>query len=133
MFGIAASGAMGIAQTPPAERRSVWDGVYTEAQASRGRKEDEGACERCHKSNLGGDPVEEVPPLVWDTFMVQWSNRTVKDLVDRISGSMPPDEPGGLTRRAVRRYRVVHFAGQFVSGRKATARSRCNTTRTNCD
>ena len=39
-------------QAPAA--RTIWDGVYTEAQAARGEKAYKAACGYCHKDNLAG-------------------------------------------------------------------------------
>jgi cytochrome c len=85
------------AQTAP---RSVWDGVYTDDQAKRGEAQYNRNCEACHGPDLSGDPVKEVPSLVFDAFLTQWSDRTVKDLFDSVKRSMPRDNPGGLNARA---------------------------------
>lgn len=87
------------AQEPP-KKRSVWDGVYTEQQARRGEATYARACEACHGADLSGNPVEEVPSLVWDAFLAQWSDRTVKELYDAVKRSMPRDAPGSLNARA---------------------------------
>ena len=104
-----APGAAASSQTQGAEsaaqdsarRRTVWEGVYTEAQAERGKK----ACTVSSVSTvmapiLGGNPADEVPALVFDAFLMTWRDRTVKDLFDRISRSMPHDSPGSLSSRA---------------------------------
>ena len=87
------------AQNPPT-KQSIWDGVYTEQQAKRGETTYGRACETCHGADLSGDPVKEVPSLVWDAFLAQWSDRTVKDLYETIKRSMPRDAPGSLNARA---------------------------------
>ena len=81
-------------------RRSVWDGVYTDDQAKRGEAQYGRNCEACHGADLSGDYVKEVPSLVFDAFLTQWSDRTVKDLFDTVKRSMPRDNPGGLNARA---------------------------------
>jgi cytochrome c len=83
------------AQNPPA-RRSVWDGVYTDAQAARGERQYGRACEQCHGADLAGDPVMEIPALSLDSFMTSWSGKSVKDLFDTVKRSMPKDKPGSL-------------------------------------
>ena len=87
------------AQEPP-KKQSIWDGVYTDQQAKRGETTYGRACEACHGADLSGDPVQEVPSLVWDAFLAQWSDRTVKDLYETIKRSMPRDAPGSLNARA---------------------------------
>jgi cytochrome c len=83
------------AQNPPA-RRSVWDGVYTDAQAARGERQYGRSCEQCHGPDLAGDPVMEIPALSLDSFMTSWGGKSVKDLLDTVKRSMPKDKPGSL-------------------------------------
>jgi len=79
-------------------RRSVWDKVYTSAQAERGELLYARHCEQCHGSGLEGDSVSEVPALAGDPFLQRWSGRTVDDLVLRMVRSMPEPAPGSLSR-----------------------------------
>ena len=90
-----ASGAQSLSPT-----RSVWEGVYTDDQARRGEAQYARNCEACHGADLSGNAVQEVPSLVFDAFLTQWSDRTVKDLFDAVKRSMPRDNPGGLNARA---------------------------------
>lgn len=104
-------------------RRSVWDGVYTDAQAARGERDYGRQCERCHNALLEGNPIEEIPPLVLDHFAEQWSERTVGDLFDRIKRSMPADNPDSLTMRAyVDIIAYILSANDFPSGTEELAR-----------
>ena len=98
-LGVVAFGVVAAAQEPPG-RQSVWDGVYTDDQARRGESQYSRNCEACHGADLSGDIVKEVPSLVFDAFLLQWSDRTVKDLFDAVKRSMPRDNPGGLNARA---------------------------------
>jgi len=81
-------------------KRSVWTGVYTDDQARRGEAQYARNCESCHGADLSGNPVQEVPSLVYDAFLTQWNNRAVKDLYETVRRSMPRDNPGGLNARA---------------------------------
>jgi cytochrome c5 len=83
-----------------AQPRSVWDGVYTDEQARRGEIQYGRACESCHGADLSGNEVDEVPALVWDTFLASWSGRTVKDLLESTTRAMPREKPGSLSARA---------------------------------
>jgi len=76
--------------------RSVWDGVYTAAQAERGAALYANNCASCHGSALGGG--ESAPPLTGGEFSSNWNGLTVGDLFERIRISMPADRPGKLTR-----------------------------------
>jgi len=79
---------------PPA---SVWDGVYSEQQASRGKPLYVRECAACHGSSMNGG--EEAPPLTGAAFMANWSGLTAGDLFERIRLSMPEGRPGTLSRQ----------------------------------
>jgi S-disulfanyl-L-cysteine oxidoreductase SoxD len=100
-------------------KRSVWDGVYSEEQARRGENQYGRFCESCHGADLSGNQVDEVPALTWDAFLMQWNDRTVKDLFDSVKRSMPRDNPGSLNLRAY--VDVIAYllqANKFPSGAK---------------
>jgi mono/diheme cytochrome c family protein len=79
-------------------RRTVWDRVYTEAQASRGEALYTRYCEQCHGTGLDGDTASEIPGLAFEGFMQRWRGRTADDLLLRMERSMPQAAPGSLTR-----------------------------------
>src|SRR5437870_641167 len=91
IFGVALAAA---AQTT----RSVWDGVYTQAQANRGKAAYAERCASCHGAGLGGG--EEAPALTGDKFLAKWRNRSVDELLESIRTTMPPGQPGTLGRSA---------------------------------
>jgi|SRR5688572_8259316 mono/diheme cytochrome c family protein len=74
------------------ETKSVWDGVYTAEQATRGEALYGQHCASCHGGNLLG--AEEAPALTGPEFSGNWNGLTVGDLYDRIRTSMPVDDPG---------------------------------------
>ena len=76
---------------------SVWDGVYTSAQAGRGQKVYATECARCHGDVLEG--VDDSPPLVGQAFLKKWRHKSVARLVDLTRRTMPSDGPGDLTRQ----------------------------------
>ncbi len=78
-----------------AQRRTVWDGVYTVAEATRGAAAYRTTCAGCHGADLGGDGT--APSLVGESFTFQWSDTTVKALLTRIQTAMPPDRPNSLS------------------------------------
>ena len=86
------------AQGDGAARRSVWDKVYTEAQAGRGEELYGRHCAECHGSGLDGDAVTEIPALALDSFMQRWSTKNVDELLVRMQRAMPPTAPGSLSR-----------------------------------
>src|SRR3954470_19953810 len=78
------------AQTP----RTVRDGVYTEAQATRGAAIYKEKCESCHGPALGGSLA---PPLAGDAFAASWGG-PLSAIVDKIQATMPANAMGTLTR-----------------------------------
>ncbi len=74
---------------------SVWDGVYTEQQATRGQALYSQECASCHGGELTGG--EMAPPLAGGEFMAGWDGLTVGDLFERIRISMPQNTPGSLS------------------------------------
>jgi S-disulfanyl-L-cysteine oxidoreductase SoxD len=71
-----------IGQTPP----PIWAGVYTEAQAERGRTVVQNHCSECHHDDLSGG---EGPALVGPTFMLKWEMQSVEQLFHKIRDTMP--------------------------------------------
>jgi mono/diheme cytochrome c family protein len=68
--------------------RSVWDGVYTTTQASRGEASYTANCGGCHQPTLAGRG--EAPSLKGDAFMERWHDYNLKPLFDLIKAEMPP-------------------------------------------
>jgi S-disulfanyl-L-cysteine oxidoreductase SoxD len=75
---------------------SVWDGVYTQEQANRGKALYGQQCASCHGSTLDGSGT--APPLAGADFKGNWNGQTVDDLFEKIQTSMPADQPGKLSR-----------------------------------
>jgi quinoprotein glucose dehydrogenase len=76
--------------------RSVWDGVYTQEQADRGRPLYNEHCASCHADTLMGGEMS--PPLVGGEFLSNWNGLTVAELFERIRTTMPQNKPGKLSR-----------------------------------
>lgn len=74
--------------------RSVWDGVYTAAQAARGEAEFELYCIECHGPDLEG---LYGPTLVGPLFLRNWLEDNVNSLFARVHTTMPADAPGLLS------------------------------------
>ena len=79
--------------------RSVWDGVYSEEQAMRGKEQYAQVCSKCHATDLSG--VDEAPALSGGAFLANWGGLTVGDLSERIRISMPPNNKGKLSRQQI--------------------------------
>jgi mono/diheme cytochrome c family protein len=96
--------ALGLVMAPLAIAQqigSVWDGVFTEAQALRGQDAYEGACSSCHGSRLNGaadDPdMRSAPPLARVKFLRNWEGRSLATLFEYTRTTMPEDNPGSLS------------------------------------
>ena len=74
--------------------RTVWDGVYTDAQAERGRSAYAQACASCHADDLRGKST--APSLIEESFTFLWADMSVGDLFERTRMLMPSDRPGSL-------------------------------------
>jgi mono/diheme cytochrome c family protein len=74
---------------------SVKDGVYTEAQARRGKEIYASACAGCHADTLEGSG--QIPPLTGPEFLNNWKGQTLADLFDKMKTTMPADAPGKLS------------------------------------
>jgi mono/diheme cytochrome c family protein len=74
-----------------APRRTVWDGVYTEAQATRGMTAYGQSCSGCHALATEGKA-----PLVGEPFWKSFAQKTVGELLEYVSANMPNGKPGSL-------------------------------------
>jgi S-disulfanyl-L-cysteine oxidoreductase SoxD len=79
-------------QAPAA--RTVQDGVYTDAQATRGQAVFAKQCVTCHGAKLEG---AQGPALRGDGFLNTWSAQPLSELVNKIKNTMPDDAQGTLT------------------------------------
>ena len=86
-----------LAAAAVAASRSVWDGVYSREQASRGQTAYNSKCARCHGDALLGG--EDSPPLVDKDFLERWNGKSVGSLVELTRGTMPSDGPGKVSRQ----------------------------------
>lgn len=81
----------------PRQSRTVWDGVYTDAQARRGEPLYQEECASCHAPDLTGGEIS--PALKGGVFVWTWNGLPVGTLFERMRKSMPQDRPGALTRQ----------------------------------
>lgn len=91
LFVLTAGGTPQIAHAQAAH--SVWDSVYTDAQAERGAGQYGQHCAVCHGAALEGNG--EAPPLTGE-FIPDWAGTTLADVYDKISVTMPLNAPGAL-------------------------------------
>ncbi|MGE0159868.1 MAG: c-type cytochrome [Gemmatimonadales bacterium] len=74
--------------------RSVWSGVYTAAQAERGRTTFEQSCAMCHRPDLSGRG--SIPALRGDAFKGERHGTSVGELFELVRSTMPPGRSGTL-------------------------------------
>ena len=75
--------------------RTVWDGVYSEAQAARGKDLYDAQCSYCHQLDLRGQGF--APALIEDAFAIRWQDGNLGDLLTIVKVTMPQDKPASLT------------------------------------
>lgn len=72
-----------------APTKTTNSGVYTAAQAERGKKTFGEKCSTCHEpSRFSGDAFHEA-----------WDGKAMKEIWDIASGTMPEDNPGSLKQQ----------------------------------
>ena len=91
LFVAALANALVSAQDKPAGK-TVWDGVYTDAQAERATATFSSTCSRCH--TLGSDGNR---PLSGEKFWEGYTQKTVGDLLAFVSKNMPNGQGGTLS------------------------------------
>ena len=89
-----ACGVVAFSQTPPKER-TVWDGVYTDAQATRATGVFGASCAGCHTLTAEGNR-----PLSGDRFWQNHTQKSVADLLNYISKNMPNGNGGSLSQES---------------------------------
>lgn len=85
----AAAPAPVAAAPAPAAAAGSLAGIFSLAQANRGRDQFRSMCAECHTSGEFGDPA----------FKAKWARRSVGDLYEFIHTSMPDSAPGILTEQ----------------------------------
>jgi mono/diheme cytochrome c family protein len=89
-LGTAGSVLMGA--QAPAAGKTVWDGVYTDAQATRGTQVFSQSCTNCHTLATEGNR-----PLTGQKFWDGWTQKSVGDLLKFVSTNMPNGNGGSLS------------------------------------
>jgi S-disulfanyl-L-cysteine oxidoreductase SoxD len=92
----AAAQTPGVQESGSPQLRTVWSGVYSEAQAYRGEKVADTTCIGCHGPKLDGG--DSGPKLVGETFLANWSSQSVAELFSWLQEAMPAEAPGTLSK-----------------------------------
>ena len=99
-----ASLTISITQTGVAQgaRKTVWDGVYTDAQAQRGGEIYKKSCGHCHRDDLAGGGSEVgAPALKGPIFIYRWNDQPLSEMFLTIGATMPQNAPDTLTPQTV--------------------------------
>ena len=80
---LCATAAMGAAAVANG-KRSTSDGVFTAAQAERGKAVYEQSCKNCHQADFYVERLQ------------RWENKPVSELFESLSTTMPADNVGSL-------------------------------------
>ena len=85
-------GSVALRAQAPGAVRTVWDGVYTEAQASRATATFNQSCANCHALAPQGNRS-----LSGDKFWEGFTQKTVGDLLTYVKTNMPNGNGGSLS------------------------------------
>jgi mono/diheme cytochrome c family protein len=94
---VLASTFASVAAQDQAPAGKIWSGVYSAAQAERGKVPFTGVCRRCHADTLEGS--RRGPALKGESFMADWEAQDLRRLFDKMRDTMPPDSPSSLDDR----------------------------------
>jgi mono/diheme cytochrome c family protein len=98
------------------KQRTVLDGVFTAAQAERGKAAYAANCSSCHMEDLRG---QAGPALKGDQFMDNWREDSVKTLFSYIQTRMPQRRAGTLEEQTyVDILAHILAANEFPAGSK---------------
>jgi S-disulfanyl-L-cysteine oxidoreductase SoxD len=89
------AGLISLISSAPLGAQTIWDGVYTTAQAERGKTAFEISCINCHNRDLAGSV--RGPALRGDKFMLNWQDGSVNSLFSKIRFSMPATYPDSVS------------------------------------
>ena len=101
------------------QTRTANDGIYTDAQAARGRALYKDKCAECHGDSLEG---KVAPALTGSAFLAAWGTQPLSELAGKIKNTMPANNAGKLKpSEAVDLVAYVLQTGKFPSGRNELA------------
>jgi cytochrome c len=104
---VLAWGAATAVHSAPAAQapRTIWSGIYSEAQARRGEEAYKMQCTYCHQPDLSGGffdngtgraPALAGPKAFDSSFLDRWRDQTVGEFIATIAATMPQTKPASL-------------------------------------
>jgi len=94
-FVVAVVGATHASPVLAQTGKTVWDGVFSEEQAARGRELYNATCAPCHKEDLSGQPG---PNLAAEAFYLRFDQDHLGRIYNSILTRMPANEQRGTLR-----------------------------------
>ena len=89
LAGATLSSTAGVqAAAPQSAGPKIWDGVFTAAQAERGKAAFTASCVLCHKEDLSGG---QGPALKDEPFMMNWEGESLNRFFTKVRDTMPPN------------------------------------------
>ena len=90
--------SLALAEGDRSREQVAGEGLYTDAQATRGQQVFARSCVICHSENLGEVAGQgAVPSLLGETFSFRWAGLPVANLFDTIRQTMPDGAPNSLS------------------------------------
>ena len=77
-----------VADAQDASGPSIWSGVFTAAQATRGNDAYQASCSGCHGSDLRATDAEAAD-LTGPRFRAKWNGKTLEERFETIRDTMP--------------------------------------------
>jgi cytochrome c553 len=107
-----------------AQNKTVWSGIYTEAQATSGQAVYNQYCSGCHSQNLAGGAGQGAPALKGEKFMEAWREDSLESLFTKIRTTMPRRDPKSLSEKeTVDIVAYIMQANEFPVGSELSATS----------
>jgi mono/diheme cytochrome c family protein len=98
---------------------SVWEGVYSQAQAAGGKAIYDQQCSACHGTDVMKVRTSGPPNLTGPVFKENWNTLTVSDLFEYVKKGMPRNNAGHLTREETASVVAFIFTSNgFPAGQK---------------
>lgn len=95
LTGVVLSGFVLVAAVRAQDVRTVWSGVYTDAQATRGETVYQAQCSTCHGAEMKAGAG--APSLAGPEFSFGWDKKPLGGLFDFVKQNMPPGSAGSLS------------------------------------
>jgi mono/diheme cytochrome c family protein len=91
---LVAAAILGPSAEGQESRRTIWDGVFSEAQAMRGQQGYRQSCAKCHAEDLLG--TGNAPALAGEPFLGRFDRASVDDVLQTVRQTMPQEAPDSL-------------------------------------